>query len=137
MSFVNTMDRAPAAVGRSLRLPVAASSARLAREFVMSVTKAPEDPRMAVIVTELVTNAVVHAHSHPDLTVTVSGDMVLIEVADDHPGRPRLQPMDMAGTSGRGLAIVDNMAEAWGVRDRTGAAGKVVWARVRLDPPPT
>ncbi|WP_303331605.1 hypothetical protein [Streptomyces sp. NA02950] len=32
--------------------------------------------------------------------------------------------------SGRGLAIVDTFAEAWGVRERV--VGKTVWARVRL-----
>lgn len=113
-------------------LPLSAASSRLAREFVVSVTGLPEDSRMAVVVTELVTNAVIHAGSRPHLTVGVDGDAVVVQVADDGPGRPVLQSVDSVETSGRGLALVDQMAESWGVAPRSGGSGKVVWARVVL-----
>ncbi|MDQ2728314.1 MAG: ATP-binding protein [Actinomycetota bacterium] len=116
----------------SLDLPLSAASSRLAREFVVSVTELPEDARMALVVTELVSNAVIHAGSRPHLTVAFDGDAVVVEVADDGPGRPVLQSVGSVETSGRGLALVDQMAESWGVEARPEGIGKVVWARVVL-----
>lgn len=116
----------------SLDLPLSPASSRLAREFVISVTEVAEDARMAVVVTELVSNAVIHARSRPHLSVGFDGDAVVIQVADDGPGRPVLQSVDSVETSGRGLALVDQMAESWGVAPRPEGNGKVVWARVVL-----
>jgi anti-sigma regulatory factor (Ser/Thr protein kinase) len=117
----------------SLDLPLSPASSRMAREFVVSVTQVPEDVRVAVVVTELVTNAVVHGHSRPHLTVGCDGDAVVVQVADDGPGRPIVQSVDAVETSGRGLVLVDQMAESWGVAPRPDGPGKVVWARVVLD----
>ena len=89
---------------------------------------------MAVVVTELVTNAVVHARSRPRLTVDLEGDAVVVHVADDGPGSPVMQSMESIETSGRGLALVDHMAEAWGVEASSSGPGKVVWARVTVQP---
>jgi anti-sigma regulatory factor (Ser/Thr protein kinase) len=105
----------------------------MAREFVVSVTEVPEDVRVAVVVTELVTNAVVHGHSRPRLTVRRDHEAVVVQVGDDGPGTPVVQSVDAVETSGRGLALVDQMAESWGVVPRPDGPGKVVWARVALD----
>ncbi|MDQ6781995.1 MAG: ATP-binding protein [Actinomycetota bacterium] len=113
-------------------LPLSAASSRLAREFVVSVTGVPEDVTMAVVVTELVSNAVIHARSRPHLTVGIDGDAVVVQVADDGPGHPVLQTTESVETSGRGLTLVDQMAESWGVTTRPEGTGKVVWARVIL-----
>ncbi len=114
-------------------LPLSATSSGVARRFVASVTGSDEDSRVALIVTELVTNAVRHAHSQPCLSVTTGADEVIIEVTDDHPGRPVLRAKETNETSGRGLVLVDQMAEAWGVEPRDDGPGKVVWARVAWD----
>lgn len=98
----------------------------------MSVTEVPEDAGTAVVVTELVSNAIIHARSRPHLTVGFDGVAIVVQVADDGPGRPVLQSVDSVETSGRGLALVDQMAESWGVAPRTEGTGKVVWARVIL-----
>ncbi len=87
---------------------------------------------MAVVVTELVSNAVIHGRSRPRLTVGFDGDAVVVQVADDGPGQPLLQSVGSVETSGRGLALVDQMSESWGVAHRPDGAGKVVWARVIL-----
>jgi Histidine kinase-like ATPase domain len=123
----------------------------MAREFVVSVIGGAEDPRVALVVTELVANAVVHGHAEPHLWVGWDGQTVNVEVEDDGPGRPVLQSLDPMTPSGRGLALVDRIADAWGVEDSPAsdagrAAGpdgdasqdkadrhKVVWARIRLD----
>jgi anti-sigma regulatory factor (Ser/Thr protein kinase) len=116
-------------------LPAAPVSCRLAREFVLSVIGGSEDPRVALVVTELVTNAVVHGQARPVLRVAWDGQVVRIEVEDDGPGRPTLRPMSATTTSGRGLALVDQIADTWGIieaePDATGRR-KAVWASIAL-----
>ncbi|MET9824755.1 SpoIIE family protein phosphatase [Streptomyces sp. NPDC006349] len=86
-----------------------------------------------VVVSELVTNAVVHAGTDVEvgLQVEESGTLV-VEVADQHPCRaPRggdhETPHEPA-EYGRGLRLVAALAEAWGVTYRPGT--KTVWARL-------
>ncbi|KUM92010.1 protein phosphatase [Streptomyces cellostaticus] len=102
-------------------------------------TDAPEicarlaDDAMAVV-SELVTNAVVHAGTEVevDWRLEESGAFV-VEVRDHHPARA---PRDPSGGEapyeisdhGRGLRLVATLAESWGVTYRTGT--KTVWARL-------
>ncbi|MBO0747381.1 MAG: ATP-binding protein [Acidimicrobiaceae bacterium] len=129
-------SRLPAASGkRTIALPAAPISCRIAREFVLSVTGGPEDPRVALVVSELVANAVVHAHTGPQLRVGWDGRTVDVEVEDDGPGRPVLRAPGPLTASGRGLALVDRIADAWGVASPPESDAdhpKVVWARIRL-----
>ncbi|WP_420856534.1 ATP-binding protein, partial [Streptomyces mangrovisoli] len=91
-----------------------------------------------VVVSELVTNAVVHAGTDVHLLCRLeeSGSLV-VEVGDQHPARA---PREHAGDTpcetpeyGRGLRIVATLAECWGVTYRRGA--KTVWARLPAEPP--
>ncbi|MFE0509489.1 SpoIIE family protein phosphatase [Streptomyces sp. NPDC058964] len=92
-----------------------------------------------VAVSELVTNAVVHAGTDVELTCHLedAGALVL-EVTDHHPSRaPRDNGTDgPSGTPeyGRGLRLVATLAESWGVTYRTGA--KTVWARLPAEGSP-
>lgn len=56
--------------------------------------------------------------------------LIGIEVSDPGDGLPVIAEAAPDAESGRGLAIVDAFAEAWGVRERV--VGKTVWARLRL-----
>ncbi|MFD3843119.1 SpoIIE family protein phosphatase [Streptomyces sp. NPDC058642] len=99
---------------------------------------APLTDRLAddavVVVSELVTNAVVHAGTDVDLECrleTETGALV-VEVADQHPSRA---PRDGTGEPsyetpeyGRGLRLVATLAESWGITYRKGT--KTVWARL-------
>ncbi|MCU4183073.1 ATP-binding protein [Acidiferrimicrobium sp. IK] len=115
-------------------LPVAPASARLARQHIQSVTGRPEDGRIALIVTELVNNAVLHARSRPRLRAAVVDGVLTVEVFDDGPGLPVLRPLDDSPTvSGRGLALVDALATSWGVTPDPSGTGKTVWATIALD----
>ncbi|MCG5216110.1 ATP-binding protein [Streptosporangium soli] len=78
-----------------------------------------------MVVSELVTNAVVHARAPIVLTLYRCGGIVRGEVADDSPMWPILLPADPDGEHGRGLAIVDAYADRWGVEPAAG--GKTVW----------
>jgi CheY-like chemotaxis protein len=81
-----------------------------------------------LLVHELVINAIVHARSEPDLTVVLLADAIRIEVADLDPSMPEVKPDSDERTSGRGMALIDRLASAWGVERRAG--GKVVWFEV-------
>jgi two-component sensor histidine kinase len=83
----------------------------------------------ALLASELVTNAVSHAHSPLTLHVETSDDLLHIEVADDEPRFPGL-----VGVPGRhggyGLRIVEALANDWGVVARP--HGKSVWFDIDL-----
>ena len=84
---------------------------------------------VALVTSELVTNAVRHGRSGFVLTVDAVPDGITVRVADTGPGVPA--PID-AGTDelhGRGLALVAHVCDAggWGP---LASGGKVVWAHV-------
>jgi anti-sigma regulatory factor (Ser/Thr protein kinase) len=82
-----------------------------------------------LIVSELATNAVTAGGGgFVELRVWGTGDSVVIEVEDSSPVLPTPRVAEDDDTSGRGLAIVEILAEEWGVRE-SAAGGKVVWAR--------
>ncbi len=81
-----------------------------------------------LIMSELVTNSVVHA-SGPKVGIWLMSDRerLVIMVGDPCPDMPvRADARDSAGPSGRGLMIVDALAEYWGAYRVP--AGKVTWA---------
>ncbi len=107
------------------RAYVAARAVRLPMELIADVM---------LMVSELVTNAVLHGS--PRITLTVRDDPAGIGVGvTDHgqrlPTMPQRQPDDTM-TSGRGLLIVDSLATAWGVISTDPPPGKTVW--FQLDP---
>ncbi|MGW1889055.1 SpoIIE family protein phosphatase [Streptomyces sp. NPDC002004] len=97
-----------------------------------------------VVVSELVTNAVVHAGTDVGLACRMepveadAGDTdrddgaLVVEVSDQHPGRGldggAPAPPQGTGEYGRGLQLVSALATAWGVTYRAGT--KTVWARL-------
>ena len=87
---------------------------------------------VALVVSELCTNALVYASSGFDLQAERSEEALLVEVGDDGAGAPQLRDASPVEPHGRGLRIVDELASDWGVI-AAGGAGKVVWARIDLD----
>lgn len=82
-----------------------------------------------IVVTELVTNAILHAQPLPLsdarsgvlLQWSVMGADVLIDVSDGGgPERPRVRQPSTAEAAGRGLSIVQAVAREWGVRAEPG-----------------
>ncbi len=116
----------------NVSLPASPASSRLARELLRRLTGRVEDPRAALVVSELITNAVRHADAAPELELAWDGSVVRIAVFDTGTGRPVLRDFDVHATSGRGVAIVDAVADRWGVEERD--CGKVVWAEIELGP---
>lgn len=115
---------------RSLRLTPSPHSPRAARLLVAEVL-AEQPPavqrRALLVVSELVSNAVLHAGSDLELRLEVDEEVLRVEVEDRSPQLPRPRPEAPVG--GKGLVVVAALAE-WGVRPA--GAGKTVWARVPL-----
>jgi two-component sensor histidine kinase len=77
-----------------------------------------------LLVSELVTNAVVHAACDVRLRVT-AGSPVRVEVHDENPEPPRARAREPLEVGGFGLVIVESVASRWGVEPQP--TGKVVW----------
>ncbi len=116
---------------RQLQLEQSAGAARAARRFATSVAAevgvSHRLDDLAVVVSELVTNAVEHGRGPVALEIEADpGDGVLVRVTDAGEGEPTVLPASRTRRRGRGLALVRALADRWGV-DR-GPTGKTVWA---------
>jgi anti-sigma regulatory factor (Ser/Thr protein kinase) len=83
-----------------------------------------------LLVSELVTNALVHAHSTARLWITLTDGTARVEVTDDGPGEPTLK--DPGPDGGYGLWLTDMLASFWGVARAAGGPAKTVWFAVPL-----
>jgi anti-sigma regulatory factor (Ser/Thr protein kinase) len=117
----------------SCRLAPEISNAEVARRFVEDELRREavgEDTLFLaqLLTTELVTNAVRHAESPVEITVIRREDRIRIEARDDSTAVPALPPDDPP-IRYRGLLLVEDLAEEWGVEveDRK---GKIVWFEV-------
>jgi signal transduction histidine kinase/serine phosphatase RsbU (regulator of sigma subunit)/anti-sigma regulatory factor (Ser/Thr protein kinase) len=90
-------------------------------------------PRLAadlvLLTSELVTNGLRHARGPYELSLRRLSREVVLEVSDSSPLRPRRRRVDSDAESGRGLTIVEAVADRWGTRSTV--EGKVVWAASR------
>jgi len=84
---------------------------------------------VAIIVSELVANAVEHGRGPVTLRAVHRRGRLRIEVHDRGPGAPEVRTAAPDAERGRGMYIVANLAVGWGVE--TGTTGKTVWAECR------
>ncbi|MEW2166129.1 SpoIIE family protein phosphatase [Streptomyces sp. NPDC007084] len=130
---------APAAARRYLR-DTLASWSELALPGAEIIDQRLTDDA-ALVVSELVTNAVVHAGTDIELLCRLENapdgppGPLVVEVTDHHPARGIRDdsPERPYGTPeyGRGLRLVSAFSEAWGITYRPGV--KTVWARLLVD----
>lgn len=80
---------------------------------------------ITLLLSELVTNAIVHAEASPDVTVRLLPDRVHVEVTDRGSIPVQAKAFDDEATGGRGLALVEALAMGWGSVGLPD--GKVVW----------
>ncbi len=95
---------------------------------------------LALIVSELVTNSVLHANVSAEQTMTVDcavlPDRLRITVTDSGSAlEPHRRSPDHHGAGGYGLMIVEKLCSAWGVVHRR-AGTTSVWCELPLDAPP-
>jgi anti-sigma regulatory factor (Ser/Thr protein kinase) len=110
-----------------------------ARHYVTAeLSDVPRDvvDEVAVIVSELVTNCVLHTDT--DFVVRVEHDRqrVRVEVTDYGDGTPTPRVPPVSEPTGRGLRIVRELADDFGVRPLAESPGKTVWFSVDLEPGP-
>jgi hypothetical protein len=69
----------------------------------------------------------------PVLGVSLTAGAVRVSVADSGGGMPRVAPVDVTAVGGRGMLLVEELADSWGIDDLPGA-GKCVWFLLGLTP---
>jgi MEDS: MEthanogen/methylotroph, DcmR Sensory domain len=124
----------PAGAAQSRAFPASVHSPREARRFVLETLQGRAAEKLAcdaaIVVTELATNAVLHARSAFTVAVSSVADAVRVSVRDASPlpGAKRRAPMTVSPS--HGLGVVALVAASWGI-ELLGDAGKEVWAELR------
>ncbi|GAB3774310.1 anti-sigma regulatory factor (Ser/Thr protein kinase) [Nocardioides ginsengisegetis] len=80
-----------------------------------------------LVVSELATNALLHAGTSFGILLWARGGLVVLEVRDGSPDGPSLGAAADTDTNGRGIALVGALSRDWGVTDYVDGA-KSVWA---------
>lgn len=135
-----TEDTAPAGTGlrREMCVDIApqlhlAAPVRHAVVVALRLWGVPEvADDMGLIVTELVANAI--RHGEPDcvsVMLTVWDGVAVLEVEDGNGRRPAVQQTAEDDEGGRGLTLVQALADQWGCRPGT-CGRKTVWASLAL-----
>ena len=120
MSLHEQLPAKPASVGAARRLVRTAAAGTVDGDVVETAQ---------LLVSELVSNAVMYAGTPIDLMVSVSdAPALLVGVTDGSPHRPVPRSYGDTASTGRGLRLVEDLSDEWGVNVRN--TGKTVWFRV-------
>jgi anti-sigma regulatory factor (Ser/Thr protein kinase) len=115
-----------------LQLPPDYTAASRARRFVRATLASWSldeiIPDTELLTSELVTNAILHARSSARVEIAYDGGPVRVSVCDSNPSPPRLRDYGPEAITGRGLLLVDRIAQRWGVHQSE--SGKCVWFEV-------
>jgi anti-sigma regulatory factor (Ser/Thr protein kinase) len=115
-------------------MPESVKAARdWAREHLVLWDVAEGDQHTIVTgISELITNAVLHAGTESHLTLDLDSGLLAVTVADSgNRGEPRLTGADTMAVRGRGLSLVRAVADAFGTH-RT-SAGTTVWFEIAVE----
>jgi anti-sigma regulatory factor (Ser/Thr protein kinase) len=115
--------------------PNAPASVSEARRFVVdAIGNAPPHviEAVAVAVSELATNCVRHAGTDFSVDIEKTPDRLRVEVADYGSGTPTLCSPEPCEPSGRGLLLVRELSDAWGVEQSRDRPGNRVWFTMHL-----
>lgn len=86
---------------------------------------------LALLVSELVSNVVLHARTECQLSIEDTGDRLRVEVRDGSDRLPGLKPrVDPLAQSGRGMLLVDGLSDGHGVEPLP-EGGKLIWFELR------
>jgi hypothetical protein len=133
------LARQPRSTVVQASLPPVARSARGARDLVARALLdwgcGPQIGGATLVVSELVTHAMLYADSDLLVTVARCGSQLRVSVRDANRTNPQLAELDPARIGHRGLMLVAAVSESWGVLP-TRDGGKVVWAVLTTNPPP-
>jgi PAS domain S-box-containing protein len=118
-------------------LAPAAESARTARRLVADVLTSVGGDELidtaTLLTSELVTNGIVHAHTDLQIVVEATATWVRVEVVDGNPQLPSRREYDESAVTGRGMEMVELLADDYGV-EPLADEGKRVWFRLGETP---
>ena len=127
-------------VEHRLQLPCLTKSASVARSFARDVLHVSGLDGLVddcqLLVSELVTNVVLHAGTEIDLRCFTYSDAVRFEVRDGSSVLPGIRHYDISAATGRGISLVDAISTRWGANPEP--HGKVVWFQIgetQVSPP--
>jgi anti-sigma regulatory factor (Ser/Thr protein kinase) len=109
-----------------------------ARHIAVELLKAWQAPHdhddVALLVTELVTNVIDHVDGEAAFTLelALAGGWLQIAVADGSSVRPVVRELDSDNPRGRGLRLIQALADRWGIEDHHD--GKRVWLTLQHPP---
>jgi anti-sigma regulatory factor (Ser/Thr protein kinase) len=107
-------------------------SAPAARKFVLGLGLSDDSGinlRLATVVSEVVTNAIIHARTPFSVSVLAGESAIHVEVKDGSTTVPARRKHETV--KGRGLDIINAMADRWGVTSQLN--GKTVWFEVDME----
>ena len=110
------------------------SEARSARRFVTEAVGSDRRPIpefLPLLTSELASNAVVHARTPFTVSVIFDANQVRVEVRDGNPQLPVPAEPDIETVTGRGLLLISELADRWGVEGLP--TGKLVWIELDRD----
>lgn len=113
------------------RFPPEPVSAPAARLFIDGIGWGHDNEtrrRLTAAVSEVVTNSILHARTNFSVEVTVRDDRIRVGVRDESPELPIRQLHESLQPTGRGLLILDEMADRWGFSPES--SGKTVWFEI-------
>jgi PAS domain S-box-containing protein len=109
--------------------PASVAEARsLMRELLRDADRQDLVETAVLLVSEVVTNALLHAGTDIDLTAVLGVDGLRVEVGDGSPHLPSRRRYAATAGTGRGLLMLESMVDDWGVTRRP--VGKTVWFRI-------
>jgi anti-sigma regulatory factor (Ser/Thr protein kinase) len=135
-----TVEYGPSQLSECVELRPRPGDVRRAREFLRECVRdrmadAADVHLLELMVSELVTNAVLHGRTQIvlDVSIHATGDAVtavLVAVSDRSPALPRQRPASDIREHGRGLQIVSELSDGWGCQALGENLGKIVWFRM-------
>jgi len=107
-----------------------AGGRRFVRDTLDAWNQGELAPTACLLVSELLTNAMRHTSEPIGLRLHHTEHEIIAEISDDHPQLPRRTLPAPAGEDGRGLTLVDALADRWGSLPANGS--KIVWFALEI-----
>jgi anti-sigma regulatory factor (Ser/Thr protein kinase) len=121
-------------MSNTITCPPDTGSIRVARQAILDMLhlESPAADDVALLVSELVANAVLHGRTAFEATATRVAGVVRVDVTDHSPTPPCMKFYGADAPTGRGLRLVDRLASRWGVNPAVPGPGKTVWFELEV-----
>lgn len=120
-----------------LELPGAPTSVRSARRLVVDALRSWDlehlEESAVLLVSELVTNSVLHARTDLSVEMQRTAQVVRVVVRDGSRRRPQQRSREVTAATGRGLGLLDAVAWRWGCDNAAAPYAKAVWFELPVD----